>query len=374
MNGRRNCQKRERNECDLAAVVVYRIYIYLPKRTKIGYYELIMTDAQQCNAVGQFNKDYLYKPLTSKEETRLSTLGNWVTLAIFRPLDTQSAYFHAKRRNAPTSLITLWKGWPKQALNKAVDDELFNANLGRVTSFIEETFNVTNPSKTPVGKATVGVLARALTLGVMVPYLNLQQLSARKSLTAPPKKVERSLLPLGPLYRGLERSLLKESVFTASYILGSAYLQDYLKTKRSCIHSIVCKVGNRCNRLPSMKALPGCNKEKCGLNSTKETKCESSSCERATDVAMASCRAAGAGVIATVITSPIDMLRVDKSLGTKAVMVARKAFRKGCYNGINTVIVQTLQQSKIHRRLLVSFLPPPPVHSKQTDHAKFLSK
>lgn len=37
--------------------------------------------------------------------------------------------------------------------------EIFNSNISRVTSFLEQSFNLKNPGATPAGKASVGVLA-----------------------------------------------------------------------------------------------------------------------------------------------------------------------------------------------------------------------
>eukprot|EP01056_Protomagalhaensia_sp_Gyna25_P001444 Protomagalhaensia_sp_Gyna_25__1443@NODE_172_length_4653_cov_470_453186_g134_i0_p3_GENE_NODE_172_length_4653_cov_470_453186_g134_i0NODE_172_length_4653_cov_470_453186_g134_i0_p3_ORF_typecomplete_len292_score32_54Mito_carr/PF00153_27/3_4e03Mito_carr/PF00153_27/63Mito_carr/PF00153_27/1_8Erf4/PF10256_9/0_22_NODE_172_length_4653_cov_470_453186_g134_i031634038 len=274
---------------------------------------------------------YLTKPLTQLEEARLSTLGNCITLACFRPLDTFNAAIKKSRESGKLRTTHLLKGWPRQALNKALDDEIFNSNIRRVNSFIEETFNYKNPSKSTYGKAAVGTLARCLTLTVMVPYHHITDPEKRKSLAAK-RNDKQTLVPFTPLYTGLQRSLIKESIFTASYVILSAYFGDIFVKHREAIASHVERLAPK--------------------HYTEEKKA------RATDVAIASLRAAAAGVCASLLSQPVDMARKGIPLSKQITIASRKAFRKGCYNGINTIIVQSLYSSKIHRRFFWSVAPP----------------
>lgn len=62
------------------------------------------------------------EPLSTQEEVRLSTCGNFITMALFKPLDTYKAFKKASISGDAAPLTKLWEGWPKQILNKAVDD------------------------------------------------------------------------------------------------------------------------------------------------------------------------------------------------------------------------------------------------------------
>eukprot|EP01053_Blabericola_migrator_P007437 Blabericola_migrator_1__7436@NODE_378_length_9209_cov_129_909101_g302_i0_p5_GENE_NODE_378_length_9209_cov_129_909101_g302_i0NODE_378_length_9209_cov_129_909101_g302_i0_p5_ORF_typecomplete_len289_score39_35Mito_carr/PF00153_27/91Mito_carr/PF00153_27/27Mito_carr/PF00153_27/9_8_NODE_378_length_9209_cov_129_909101_g302_i042265092 len=276
---------------------------------------------------------YLDKPLTQREEARLSTLGNCITLACFRPLDTYKQVVRKSKVTGSIELASLWKGWPKQAFNKALDDEVFNSNIRRVNKFVEDTFNYKNPSKTPVGKALVGTAARALTLTIMVPYQQVSDRSKRKVLVEKRKNKEVMTVSLIPLYTGFERSLIKESVFTSSYILLSAYFGNVFARQRPLIEEQV------------QKCLPK-------IAEQDENRA------KVTDITVASLRAAAAGACASLLSQPIDMAGKGIPFSKQVTIASRKAFRKGCYNGINTFIVQGLYLHKIHRRLFWTMTAP----------------
>lgn len=279
-------------------------------------------------------ESYLSKPLTQREEARLSTLGNCFTLACFRPLDTYKAFSRESREKGRTQLTALWRGWPKQAFNKILDDEVFNSNIRRVTKFVEETFNYKNPAESPYGKAAVATAARALTLSIMIPYQQVSDQTKRKVLMSKRSgNGKRAFVTLTPFYDGFERSLIKESVFTSSYILLSAYFGNTFARYRPCI------VGRLEKHLP----------DQCKNEDRKN---------KMADVALASLRAAAAGICASLLSQPVDMAGKGIPVSSQITRASRKAFRKGCYNGINTIVVQTLYTYKIHRRLFWNVAAP----------------
>eukprot|EP01055_Gregarina_sp_Pseudo9_P000282 Gregarina_sp_Pseudo_9__281@NODE_1180_length_1808_cov_191_534765_g1106_i0_p1_GENE_NODE_1180_length_1808_cov_191_534765_g1106_i0NODE_1180_length_1808_cov_191_534765_g1106_i0_p1_ORF_typecomplete_len298_score58_04Mito_carr/PF00153_27/24Mito_carr/PF00153_27/1_6_NODE_1180_length_1808_cov_191_534765_g1106_i07481641 len=279
-------------------------------------------------------ESYMSKPLTQREEARLSSAGNCITLACFRPLDTYRSAIQESREKGRLHLAALWRGWPKQAFNKVLDDEVFNANIKRVTKFVEETFNYKNPAGTPHGKAAVATAARALTLSIMVPYQQVSDQSKRKVLLS--KKHgggKKALVTLTPFYAGFERSLIKESVFTSSYILlGSYFGNVFAKYRPAIITQIDTHLPERYR--------------------SEERK------NKIADVAVASLKAAAAGACATLLSQPVDMAGKSIPVSTQITRASRKAFRKGCYNGINTIIVQCLYTQKIHRRLFWNIAAP----------------
>eukprot|EP01054_Gregarina_sp_Poly1_P011469 Gregarina_sp_Poly_1__11468@NODE_985_length_5470_cov_797_213215_g692_i0_p3_GENE_NODE_985_length_5470_cov_797_213215_g692_i0NODE_985_length_5470_cov_797_213215_g692_i0_p3_ORF_typecomplete_len300_score43_43Mito_carr/PF00153_27/9_3e02Mito_carr/PF00153_27/45Mito_carr/PF00153_27/0_61_NODE_985_length_5470_cov_797_213215_g692_i01251024 len=277
-------------------------------------------------------ESYLNKPLTSREEARLSTLGNCITLACFRPIDTCRAVIRDSHEKGKIQLVSLWRGWPKQAFNKVLDDEIFNTNIRRVNKFVEETFNYKNPSGSTYGRAAVGTAARILTLTVMVPYYQLSDPAKRKILMSKRSGQKTAFVTVTPFYTGFEKSLIKESIFTASYVILSSYFGNAFAKYRPRIAGEIDK------RVPS--------------SYQDETK------QKLTDVALASMKAAAAGVCASLLSQPVDMVGKGIPVSTQITSASRKAFRKGAYNGLNTMIVQALYTHKIHRRLFWNVASP----------------
>lgn len=173
-----------------------------------------------------------------------------------------------------------------------------------------------------------------------MPYQTLTDEGKRKEAFK-----HKSSLPLFSLYRGFERSLIKESVFTASYVMGSAYFGTFFQNRRQTV------------ALHLAKLYPA-------LNQDEKKK------EKYTDVACASLKAASAGAVSTILAAPIDMAGKKMSAPKAIATVGRKAVRKACYNGINTVIVQYLYSSKIHRRVLNTTLNPAFLEMKMAEEVK----
>lgn len=167
----------------------------------------------------------------------------------------------------------------------------------------------------------------------MIPYHTVFDPAKRRTAFAA-DKIGKQSNPIAPLYTGFEKSLVKESVFTASYIMGGAYFGNVFKKFRPCVHAQI------------QRAFPSTQKDE-------------AKAKKYTDIAMASMKASAAGAFASCLTGPIDMAGKNIPVQKQIVTTGRKAMRKGAYNAINTVVVQYLYSSKIHRRLLNTLVAAP---------------
>lgn len=172
----------------------------------------------------------------------------------------------------------------------------------------------------------MGVAARALTLTAMIPFQALQDPKKRRAAFFDKSTPANSRIPM-VLYSGFERSLLKESVFTASYVLGSAQFEKLFRRYRPCVaHQI---------KLYSKKAANDEEKEKLYTNAV-----------------MNAMKASAAGFLASMLAGPLDPKKPSP------VAMVRKSLRKGSYNFVNTLVVQSLYATKVHRSILQTLLPP----------------
>ncbi|EZG56505.1 hypothetical protein GNI_103360 [Gregarina niphandrodes] len=311
--------------------------------------------------------------------------------------------------------VKLLSGWPRQCFNKILDDEIFGANVDRISQVAEDLFNVKDPIGNTFSKATVGVLARALTLTVIVPYQRLTEGSSRKEAST------------RALYRGFQRQCFKECVFTASYVISSDYFAKSLLKYRPALRASVHQVyqyglfrslsASLCScSLPAALAAvqgnkPGADGKSAGKTSgtagktsgtagktsgtagkTSGTACKTSgtagkasgTAGKASGAAGKTCGTAGktAGKDASKTgTLPVEEKNVDRTTnvllaaakaaaaGALSTVVTapieyygrpanravsttcRKAARKSCYNAVNTTINKSLQAGMYHRVL-----------------------
>lgn len=109
--------------------------------------------------------------LTPKQEQRLSTVANCITLACFNPLNNCKVYneynlivfsveaFWAYGGAGRCKLSISSSMTVRRSLNASTFLEIFFANVRRVNTVMEERYGVENPGNSPRTRALVGTIA-----------------------------------------------------------------------------------------------------------------------------------------------------------------------------------------------------------------------
>lgn len=153
--------------------------------------------------------------------------------------------------------------------------------------------------------------SRSLTLLATVPYNQIIDPVKRKQLDGAPNKAG-----YRSIYKGLGRALVKEGVFTSSYVLLNSYFGTLYSSQRVYIQrNLVARIFPK---------------------ETDET------WNRYTDTTISALKATSAGFVCTFLAQPIEMAGRNIPVRMQATSTLKKAVRKGCYNAVNTLILNYL--------------------------------